>query len=116
MKVIIEVIEISEGYRGASKNGCFILKNDECEPVQEGWITEEQFKELYREFERKGYPNCLSYAKERGWIKPSKTAKKKFEEMCNEAIVISESNRNLVSHYHKIITVAKEAIAEAEKK
>jgi hypothetical protein len=120
MKVIVEVKEALDSERKcySTMDGNIWLLKKYCEPVQEGWITEEQFKELFNRCHGwADYNYCLKYAKELGWIKPSKTAKQKFEELAIKPILIEGGVIDSVTKYiQEIVDAAKDAISEAEKK
>jgi hypothetical protein len=120
MKVIVEAeegnlaYEIKKAYRVGEYIG---IKKEDCEPVQEGWITEEQFNELYhRCISWVHYTDILRDAKKRGWIKSSKTAKQKFEELAIKPILVDGSCSSVAQFIQEIVDAAREAIEESEKK
>jgi len=81
MKVIVEVEEYNNKRYAITKltdsaGYVTILKSD-CEPVQEGWLTEDEFYDIWVETV---YGIALKKMKERGLIKQSKTARQELEE------------------------------------
>jgi len=78
MKVMIEVEEIGNNLKLFRHDGMNIyLDKEDCEPVQEGWLTEDEFYDIWVETV---YGIALKKMKERGLIKQSKTARQELEE------------------------------------
>jgi hypothetical protein len=120
MKVIIEVREYGKDYQFIAKEGWRVILNEEdCEPVQEGWLTEERFEELHNFF----YKNLKFHnkaemkliAKDKGWIKPSKTARQELEEW-HDAYK-SETVYNMVTKatFEELYRLAIKALEEEKK-
>jgi hypothetical protein len=81
MKVMIEVEEIGNNLKLFRHDGMNIyLDKEDCEPVQEGWLTEEQFIEIDSLIWRMcndSLNNRIRAAIQKGWIEQSKPARQK---------------------------------------
>jgi len=97
----------------------YIIKSD-CEPVQEGWLTEEQFVEIDSLIWRMCHDSLdarIKVAKQRDWIKQSKTARQElFEKIeIHKAVAKNCCRNDLIDVYDEIKDLAIKAL-EAEKK
>jgi hypothetical protein len=135
MKVIVEAEKIAENQYviKAKDYGTILvhLSKNECEPVQEGWLTEEQFGKI-----RDLIDNCtesencvkrtcrecdLDRAKKLGYVKSSKTARQELEEYINKIKLVIDINGDTISGTFpvgnsRIKELIDKAIQEAEKK
>jgi hypothetical protein len=129
MKVLIEVKECDKCFKFSSRSGhdVWFAKDEveypkDCEPVQEGWITEDEATEIFHSLDEVEIVKGNVYffikrLKELGRIKQSKTAKEKFEELAIKPILIEGGVIDSVTKYiQEIVDAAKDAISEAEKK
>jgi hypothetical protein len=121
MKVIVEVERTPKNFIKHIRcdgTNTYLYESD-CEPVQEGWLTEEQANTLLWDAESNSALEIKNTKKrwiERGWIKQSKTAKEKFEEYWETFKPDQQADHVSNFVFNKLHDLAVEMRKEAEKK